>query len=143
MGVRRGAGGSSEIARAALRLRHDLGKYIRLSAPETVERDTQALRDRLESDVLATRSGPAGRHTASAVFDSWMRDYQALFPRGGALAERLAAVARAIGGIRELEGKIASLSRAELLRLDALTREVAEECRLFQIEAGESGRKAP
>ena len=143
MGIGREAAGSSEIALAAARLRHDLGRYIRLSAPEAIERDTEALRDRLLADVLTTRSGPAGRLSASAVFDAWMRDHQALLPRAGALAERLSALARAIGGIRKLEARIPSLSRAELLRLDALTREVAEGCRLLQVEAGDTQGRTP
>ena len=46
--------------KAARRLQHDLGRYIRFAAPEELEPDTEALRQRLTRDVLGTRSTPEG-----------------------------------------------------------------------------------
>lgn len=95
----------------------------------------EALRDRLRSDVLATRSGPQGTLSAAEVFDAWMREHGRLFSAPALLAGRLARVADAVGEVRSLSAKIGSLGRPELERLDELTREVAAQCRLLETEA--------
>jgi hypothetical protein len=139
------AGGTrlcAEAAAAAARLRHDLGRYIRLSAPRALESDTEELRARLAFDVRATRSGESGPVAAPEVFDAWLRDAARVFPRSGELADRLADIASAIEEIRALEPRLDSLPRGELERLDRLTREIAEGCaRLWEAARGEGGPK--
>jgi len=114
---------------AASRLHHDLGKYIRFSAPATIERGTEALRDRLRADVLSTRRDASGARSAGEVFEQWLRQEAMHFPAGGALEETVARIAQAIGEIRGLAAEIDTLDRAALERLDRLTRTVAQECR--------------
>ncbi|HEY3204652.1 MAG TPA: hypothetical protein VGL03_13455 [Thermoanaerobaculia bacterium] len=138
MGSSRPGGGRA--AAAAARLRHDLGKYVRLSAPEELETDTRALRDRLRRDVLATRSGSEGERSAAEVFEEWAREERNAFPSEGRLAERLMGIASAIADIRGLASRLDSLSRAELERLDRLTRSIADDCRLLAVEARREGR---
>jgi uncharacterized protein YicC (UPF0701 family) len=120
------------VREAAERLRHDLGKPIRFSAPEDPEAETEALRARLHADVAATRRGPSGSQSAAEVFDAWRREEGRHF--AGALATRVDGIARAIEEIRGLGEGIAALSRAELERLDALTRQVASECKALAAE---------
>jgi hypothetical protein len=110
---------------AANRLRHDLGRYIRFWAPEELEADTGALRDRLARDVLATRAGPAEVLPAAAIFDAWVAEEGRLFERSGELRR----LREAIDEMRGLAGRLPELGRAELERLDELTRVIARECR--------------
>ncbi len=136
----RGAGARAE---AAARLRHDLARYIRLSAPAERETAVRELRDRLRSDVLSTRSGPGGTLSAAQVFDAWMGEHGRLFSAPASLAERLSRVAAAVGEVAGLSARIDALGRPELERLDELTREVAAECRLLAAEAAAAEEETP
>jgi hypothetical protein len=133
-------GGRSDPERlkhAALRLRHDLGKYIRLSAPSRRESRVEALRDRLRSDVLATRSGPDGTFGAAVIFDAWKEEEQEVLPQSGAFAVRLGAIARNIDIVRALAPHLDRLGREELERLDRATGEIARDCRRLCEDADE------
>jgi hypothetical protein len=114
---------------AAARLRHDLGKYIRLSAPETIETDTAALRERLRADVVSMRRTDSSALSAVEVYDQWKRAEAESFPPGGPLAKMIEPLGRAIEEIRRLSAEIDGLDRPGLERLDALTLVVAKECR--------------
>jgi len=120
--------------KAARRLQHDLGRYIRFAAPEELEPDTEALRQRLTRDVLGTRSTPEGLVPAEAIFETWLAE------EGGAFTD-----AAEVGTLRDLMrelGRLAArlpeLGRGELEELDRLTRSIAGECRrlLRRIERG-------
>jgi hypothetical protein len=121
------------MAEAAARLRHDLGKYIRFSAAETLETDTTVLRERLRADVLATRRTDSATQSASEVFEQWQREEAAHFGNG-APAETLARLSGTMDELRRLSAEIDSLDRPGLERLDALTRDVARECRALFLE---------
>ena len=123
---------SRSASEAAARLRHDLGKYIRFSAPETIEADTAALRERLRADVASTRRTEASALSAVEVYDQWKRAEAESFPRGGTLAEMIERLGRAIEEIRRLSAEIDTLDRPGLERLDALTLVVAKECRALE-----------
>ena len=125
---------SREMAEAAGRLRHDLGRYIRFSAAETLEADTAVLRERLRADVLATRRTASAAQSASEIFEQWRREEAAHFA-SGAPAETLARLSRTMDEVRRLSAEIDSLDRPGLERLDALTRDVARECRALFLEA--------
>lgn len=112
-----------------LRLRHDLAKYIRLSAPLRREADTEALRQRLRADVLATRSGGAGARGAVEIFDAWKKEESLVLPGSGPVARRLERITMKIETVRSLAAKLDQLGREELVRLDVLTREIAGGCR--------------
>lgn len=134
MSGRRG-GRAGARAEAAALLRHDLARYIRLSAPARREVRIEALRDRLRSDVLSTRSGPQETLSAAEVFEAWRREHGNLFSGPAPLAERLARLADAVGEVAGLSARIGSLGWPELERLDELTLEVATQCRLLESEA--------
>ena len=125
---------SRDMAEAARRLRHDLGKYIRFSAAETLEADTGVLRERLRADVLATRRTASAARSASEVFEQWRREEAGHFA-SGAPAETLDRLARTMDELRRLSTEIDSLDRSGLERLDALTRDVARECGVLVLEA--------
>jgi hypothetical protein len=120
---------------AAGRLRHDLGKYVRLGAGAQREAGTEALRERLRADLLATRSGPQGTVTAVEVFDGWRAEEGSAFPAGGLLGEGLRRIADAVDILRALTPRLAELSRAELERLDEATLVIARETRQLEREA--------
>ena len=122
----------NERARAAARLRHDLGRYIRFWAPETVEADTEALRERLTRDVLSTRSGPSGAIPAADVFDAWLAEEGRHFEDG---SSALSEIRQGIGVLRGLAARLPELRRAELEQLDGLTRSIAEGCRRLSRES--------
>jgi len=114
---------------AAVRLKHDLGKSIRLSAPARREDSVEELRRRLEADLLRTRSGSSGAMNAPEVFDAWRREEAESFSAFPALATRVAAISVAIEEIRGLLPRLLRLSREDLVRLDEATLNVAEGCR--------------
>jgi hypothetical protein len=122
---------------AALRLKHDLGKYIRLSAPARREESTQELRRRLEDDLLRTRSEPSGPMSAPKVFDAWSAEEGEGFSAFPGLASRVAAISMAIEEIRGLLPRMAGLSRDGLIRLDEATLAVAEGCQALHRAAVE------
>jgi hypothetical protein len=122
---------------AALRLKHDLGKYIRLSAPARREESTQELRRRLEDDLLRTRSGPSGPMSAPKVFDAWRAKEGEDFSASSELASRVAAISLAIEEIRGLLPRMAGLSREDLIRLDEAALGVAEGCQALHRAAVE------
>ena len=130
-----------EAFRAADRLRHDLGKAIRLSAPDTLEAGIEELRTRLRADVLETRRGAAGSCGAVELFAAWRRETTAIFPAGGDLGARVGAIAALVGEIGELASRLDALDRRELERLDLLTRDVARECRALAETARREARK--
>ena len=133
---------ATDAFRAADRLRHDLGKAIRLSAPDTLEANTEDLRSRLRADVRGTRRGPAGSEGAVEVFARWRREASGLFPKDGGLAPRLAVIERLVFEIGALDAELESLDRTGLERLDGLTADVARECRALADEARHRGRTA-
>jgi len=138
----RGRPGKAEkgagAVRTAERLRHDLGKYIRLSAPASIESDTEELRARLAADVLATRSGPGGAVPAAEVFREWLREGGNALSEHAPCAEPIRRIRRSLDTLEPLTRKLAKLSRAELERVDGLTRAIAEECRALASAAKES-----
>jgi hypothetical protein len=137
----RGRPGKADEAGAAgtaARLRHDLGKYIRLSAPASIETDTEALRARLAADVLATRKGPGGAIPAAEVFRMWLREGGSALSERPPYAEPIRRIRRSLETLETLSRKLPTLTRTELERLDCLTRAIAEECRALKTSTREA-----
>jgi len=130
------------LKEAARQLRHDLGKYIRLSAPPEREADTAALRERLRTDVLSTRSGPDGIRGAVEVFAGWRAAHRNL-PRSGPFAAVVRRIDRAVAAIADFAPALDRLSREDLERLDQATVEVAQGCRALCEAAAKAGKSRP
>jgi hypothetical protein len=99
---------------AAFRLKHDVGKALRWSAPDVRERDAEALRRRLASDLLPSGEGAARRDVLKNFFE-WKKE------EGGLFDERdpdLAALATAISKIEQALPALFSFEESELLALD-------------------------
>jgi hypothetical protein len=129
---------------AARRLRHDLGKYVRFSAPAAQEAGDEDLRERLRADLNATRSGPGGTVSAVELFDDWRQKEGLLFSAPGPLHEHLDRIAAAVETLRRLMPALPSLSRARLEELDRATLAIAEETRaLERAAARETGQERP
>jgi hypothetical protein len=139
MGRRPGPSESERLLEAARQLRHDLGKYVRFSAPRVREADTESLRRRLRADALSTRSGPDGVFGAVEVFEIWCREHSNLRGRGR-FFETLGRITRAVRLIGEMAPDLDRLSRQELERLDRATFEIARECRTLCEDASPDGR---
>jgi hypothetical protein len=125
---------------AAETLWHDLGKAIRLSAPERLEESADALRERLRGDVLETRRDGSTVRSAADVFERWRRSSAASFAQGD-LGRRVDALAVRVDELRTLSAAFDRLDRAALERLDDLTRRIAADCR--EIVAAARGSRGP
>ena len=129
---------------AASRLRHDLGKAVRLSAPRAGSRETtEALRGRLIADLLETRS--SGRETldAAAVFDRWFASDGALLASEPASAARVDRIRAAVDAMRPRLPRLRSitLGEADLRELDAAARVIDDETRALREELAQALRK--
>lgn len=115
---------SGSARSAASRLRHDLGKYARWSAPEERESDPEELRARLGRDLLATRLVDGVPFTAVQVFEAWRDEDSALLEGVGSLAE----VEDAMRRVGRLLPSLATLERAGLAELDDAALELSTAC---------------
>jgi hypothetical protein len=112
---------------AAFRLKHDVGKAVRWSAPEERETNSDELRARLVADLLPrTRGGRAGRDVLESFFE-WKREEGTLFASGD---PDLEAVERAMTVVGRLSN-ISHLSESSLLSLDEACLEVSRACTAF------------
>lgn len=112
--------------RAATRLKHDLGKYVRFSAPETRETEAGALRERLGRDLRETRKTAEATLDAPAVFAVWLEDDGGLFT-----SAELDAITRPLSRVAELLPRLEALDLAGLVALDEAAAEVATACFAF------------
>jgi hypothetical protein len=129
---------------AASRLRHDLGKAVRLSAPAAGSREgAEALRVRLIADLLETRSAARETLDAAAVFDRWLAGDGALLEAEPSCAARLGRIRAAIDSMRPRLPRLRSLSlgEAELRELDAAARAIDEETRALREELARALRE--
>jgi hypothetical protein len=117
------------LVAAALRLKHDLGKAVRWNAPAERERDPEALRRRLERDLLRTRTGGDGEESAVSVFDAWMAEDGPLFRGLARYEQRLNRVREAIEAVRALLPRLSGLGPDELVALDDASIRLHQESR--------------
>jgi hypothetical protein len=121
---------------AAFRLKHDVGKALRWSAPEERETDLGGLRARLTSDLLPrTRGGRAGRDVLESFFE-WKREEGPMFPADDPdlreLADAMAIVERLTPGLSSLEeSSLLFLEEKSLVALDEACLEASHACTAF------------
>src|ERR1700687_5432109 len=113
---------------AAFRLKHDVGKSLRWSAPEERETNPDELRARLVADLLPrTRGGRAGRDVLESFFE-WKREEGAMFTGED---PDLEAVEKAMAVLRRLAPGILSLEDESLVALDEACLEASRACTAF------------
>jgi hypothetical protein len=128
------------LSSAAYRLKHDLGKAVRWNASGAREADSEALRRRLETDLLATRIGPEGRKTAVEIFEVWLSEEGSLFRSTPRWAARLDRLSETVESIRAPLARLSDLGRDELVALDEATLVLQDETRaLWQDVIATSG----
>jgi hypothetical protein len=117
---------------AALRLKHDLGKYVRLGAPERREADAEALRARLRADLGATRRAGREAFSAPEVFAAWCEEEREAFDEDDPDLETLE---RAMSRLAELLPAIDTLDARHLGELDEISLEIARRCRSLAVRS--------
>ena len=101
---------------AAFRLKHDVGKALRWSAPETRETDAAALRARLAADLNAPTltSGAPAKRDVLQIFFEWKKEEGPMFssddPDLRAAEDAMALVARLAPRLLPLEESPSSSS---------------------------------
>ena len=131
---------------AAFRLKHDVGKALRWSAPEERETNPDELRARLVADLLPrTRGGGAGRDVLESFFE-WKREEGPLFASGDPDLEAVERAMTVVGRLTSRllpfkesssspssssEGGISPLSESSLLSLDEACLEASRACTAF------------
>jgi hypothetical protein len=116
---------------AAFRLKHDVGKAVRWSAPEERETDARALRARLAADLLSRAGGGGAGRDVLKIFFDWKREEGAMFdssdPDLKALENAMAVVARLAPRLSSLE----EISLSSLVSLDSACVEASRACTAF------------
>lgn len=120
---------------AAFRLKHDVGKALRWSAPEERETDPAALRARLAADLLPPASGGHAHRDVVKSFLEWKKEEGHMFDAGD---PDLATVGRAVDRIAaarpmllSLEESPSSLPLSSLQSLDDACAEASRACTAF------------
>jgi hypothetical protein len=113
---------------AAFRLKHDVGKALRWSAPEGREADVEALRVRLAADLLPRASGGGANRDVLESFFEWKREEGPMFAGED---PDLEAVERAMAVLRRLAPGLLSLEENSLVALDEACLEASRACTEF------------
>ncbi len=74
---------------AAFRLKHDVGKALRWSAPEARETEENALRERLRADLVPRASGGGATRDVLQIFFEWKKEEGPMFDAGAADLEAI------------------------------------------------------
>lgn len=119
---------------AAFRLKHDVGKALRWSAPEERETDPAALRARLALDLLPRATDAGAKRDVLKNFFEWKREEGHMFDVADAdlqaLEDAMATVARLAPRLLSLEESTAS-SFSSLQSLDSACLEASRACTAF------------
>jgi hypothetical protein len=113
---------------AAFRLRHDVGKALRWSAPEERETDADALRARLAADLLPRSRGGGADRDVLESFLEWKREEGPMFVGED---PDLEAVERAMAVLHRLAPGLLSLEANSLVALDEVCLEASRACTAF------------
>jgi hypothetical protein len=116
---------------AAFRLKHDVGKALRWSAPEQRETDPAALRARLAADLLPQAAAGGARRDVVKIFFEWKREEGPMFDSSDAemqaLEQAMATVARLAPDLLSLN----EISFSSLQSLDDACVEASRACTAF------------
>jgi hypothetical protein len=116
---------------AAFRLKHDVGKALRWSAPEERETDSAALRARLAADLLPRATDAGAKQDVLKSFFEWKREEGSMFDSSDAdlqaLEEAMATVARLAPDLLSLK----EISFSSLQSLDSACLEASRACTAF------------
>ena len=112
---------------AAFRLKHDVGKALRWSAPDVREMDSEALRKRLASDLLPSGDGAARRDVLQSFLE-WKKEEGPMFASAD---PDLETVERALAVLRRLTPGLPSLKEKSLVALDEACLEASRGCTEF------------
>ena len=118
---------------AAFRLKHDVGKALRWSAPEERETDLAALRARLAADLLPLTSGGNASRDVLESFFEWKKEEGHMFDAGD---PDLATISRAVDRIAAARPLLLSLEESSsslptLHSLDSACLEASRACTAF------------
>ena len=128
---------------AAFRLKHDVGKALRWSAPETQETNADELRARLTRDLISSASGGGASRDVLESFFEWKREEGPIFasddPDLETVERAMAVVGRLVPSLltfKESSPPLSSLSslsesRSFLLSLDEACLEASRACTAF------------
>jgi hypothetical protein len=126
---------------AAFRLKHDVGKAVRWSAPDTRESSPLELRKRLMRDLLSRASGGGANRDVVKIFFEWKREESPLFPNDDpdleTLERAMTTIARLAPRLSSFNESSSSLSSSEqvllpdLLALDDACIEASRACTAF------------
>jgi hypothetical protein len=131
------------LASAAFRLKHDIGKAVRWSAPAVREGNPEALRRRLEVDLGRSRVGSEGARSAVELFDAWIAEDGPLFLLEPVWMLRITRMSEAIERIRARLPHLGLLDREGLDVLDEATVVLAEESRALWREVVSATSEGP
>jgi len=112
---------------AAFRLKHDVGKALRWSAPEERETEMETLRARLASDLRPSGDAAAKRDVVQSFFE-WKREEGPAFPEDD---PDLTALSAAVASIGRLLPALSTLEEKQLLELDEATLEMSRRATSF------------
>ena len=121
--------GRERLLSAVFRLKHDLGKAVRWSAPSRRERDAESLRRRLAADLSRTRTVAGRTQNAVELFDTWRSEEADAFRAEPPWAERLERIAEAVDTVRAGLPRLEKLDLAELHLLDEASLLIQQETR--------------
>lgn len=121
---------------AAFRLKHDVGKALRWSAPDERETNPDELRARLVADLLPRATGGGASRDVLESFFEWKRDEGPLFASGDpdleAVERAMTVVGRLASRLPPLEGSsLLSLDEESLVALDEACLEASRACTAF------------
>jgi hypothetical protein len=116
---------------AAFRLKHDVGKALRWSAPEEQETNAAALRERLAADLLPHASGGGANRNVLESFLEWKREEGSMFDAGD---PELQAVDKAMAVVARLASRLSLFEEipfSSLLSLDSACLDASRACTAF------------
>ncbi len=117
---------------AAFRLKHDVGKALRWSAPEAQETNAEELCARLTRDLLSSASGGGASRDVLESFLEWKREEGPIFasddPDLETVERAMAAVSRLVPSLLTFKE---SESKSFLLSLDEACLEASRACTAF------------
>jgi hypothetical protein len=116
---------------AAFRLKHDVGKALRWSAPEERETDSAALRARLAADLLPRATDAEAKRDVLKSFFEWKREEGPMFDPDDPDLQAVEAAMAIVGRLAPDLLSLKEISFSSLQSLDAACLEASRACTAF------------